>query len=129
VYYTLPSYGDTSACHNLCIKAKGKGGKRVYYTIPDNSSVYTVEIYTYCNAAKSCANYAVLACPNATGDGLLDNKGKVVWSCAQQGVYTTSNSTPLTTKGYIQPVAISCNGGCDALKKKGKKSQVKKCKL
>ena len=70
----------------------------------------------------------MLACHNASGDGLVDKKGKVVWSCAQQGVFNSDTSVPLTTKGYIKPVAISCDGGCGALKKKSKKSQVKKCK-
>ena len=133
--YVLPGLGIEPFCHNLCIKAKGtgkgkKGKKPVYYTSPNTSSVYYVNIFTYCSTAKSCANYAVLDCDNANGDGLADKKGKVVWSCEQQGVVSSGTSVPLTTKGYIKPVAVSCNGGCDALKKKGKKSQVKKkCKL
>ena len=98
----------------------------MYYTIPSNSSVVSVYIYTYCPTAKSCANYAVLYCSSDNGDGLVDQKGKVVWSCVQQGV--EGNTVPLTTKGYIKPVAVTCDGGCGALKKKGKKSQVKKCK-
>ena len=125
--YWLPNSGVTPFCHNFCIEANGKGGKPVYYTSPNTSSVLYVYIYTYCpTTAKSCANYAVLDCNNANGDGLVDKKGKVVWSCEQQGV--AGNSVPLTTMGYIKPVAVSCDGGCGALKKKGKQSQVKKCK-
>ena len=114
---------------NFCIKANGNGGKSVYYTSPNSSSVQYVYIFTYCPTTQSCANYAVLYCSNATtGDGLVDQKGKVVWSCAQQGVRSKGTAVPLTTKGYIKPMAVSCDGGCGALKKKSKKSQVKKCK-
>ena len=123
----LPGYKYEPLCHNFCIKAEGKGGTPVYYTASNSTSVQYVLIQTYCLTAKSCANYAVLSCTNATGDGLVDKKGQVVWSCIQQGVYPSRVN--LTTKGYIKPVAVSCNGGCDALKKKGKESQVKKCKL
>ena len=127
VFYTLPGQEGSTVCHNLCIKAVGKGGKPVYYTSPNTSSVQYVGIFTYCPTANSCTNYAVLYCHNASGDGLFDKKGEVVWSCAQQGL--VPNLVPLTTEGYIKPVAISCDGGCGALKKKGKGSQVKKCKL
>ena len=129
VGYAMPGTGFEPFCHNLCIKAKGKGRKHVYYTSPNSSSVVSVVIFTYCPTAKSCANYAALYCLNATGDGLVNKKGKVVWSCAQQGLVLSGTSVPLTTKGYIKPVAVSCDGGCGALKKKGKQSQVKKCKL
>ena len=84
--YVLPGFERTPFCHNLCIKAKGKGGKPVYYTSPNSSSVSIVNIFTYCPTAKSCANYAVLVCTNANGDGLVDKKDNVVWSCVQQGV-------------------------------------------
>ena len=130
VEFTLPATGSEPLCHNLCIKAKGKGRKHVYYTSPNSSSVPSVQIFAYCPTDKSCANYAVLRCGGSSvrpGDGLVDKKGKVVWSCAQQGLIGLS-APNLTTKGYIKPVAISCDGGCGALKKKGKQSQVKKCK-
>ena len=78
VFYALPSNGEPS-CHNLCIKAKGNGGKHVYYTSPNSSSVQYVEIFTYCPTPKSCANYAMINCPSAnSSDGLVDKKGKVV---------------------------------------------------
>ena len=125
----MPGTGFEPFCHNLCIKAKGKGRKHVYYTSLNSSSVQFLNIITYCPTTKSCANYAVLSCSDViNGDGLVDKKGRVVWSCAQQGVLSDVTSVPLTTKGYIKPVAVSCDGGCGALKKKGKESQVKKCK-